>query len=197
MKTNLETAISFAKKTEKIGNILQIVLFGSVASGEDTPHSDIDIAIIHNSNDKYKLMSEVNKNKPEKVQTTFININELASEAELVGALSGEGLLLYGSPISIQEKKLKLQPKVLINYSLVGMLQTEKVKVNRSLYGSYSESTANDKKYVTKTRGVANRPGIQKINNSVLLAERKLALQIIKTLKLFKVNYKTIPFWTY
>ncbi len=197
MKTNLETATSFAKKIEKIGHILQIVLFGSVASGEDTQHSDIDIAIIHNSNDKYKLMSEVNKNKPEKIQTTFVNINELATEAELVGALSGEGLLLYGSPISIQEKKLKLQPKVLITYSLVGMPQTEKVKVNRSLYGSYSESASNGKKYVTETRGVANRPGIHKINNSVLLAERKLALQIIKTLKLFKVNYKTIPFWTY
>ena len=77
IRTNLETAINFAKKIEKIEHILHIVLFGSVASGEDTQHSDIDIAIIHNSNDKFRLMSEVNKNKHEKIQTTFVNINEL------------------------------------------------------------------------------------------------------------------------
>ena len=104
MKENLEIATEFAEKIKDIKGILQIILFGSVAFSEDTLRSDIDIAIIHNRKDKFDIMKEVNRFKNEKIQTTFLNINELYKETELVGALSGEGLLLYGRPIKIRIK---------------------------------------------------------------------------------------------
>ena len=196
MKTNLQIATDFVQKIPK-ENILQIVLFGSVARGEDTKISDIDIAIIHDSKDEFKLRKEVNKDKPSIVQTTFVHIKKLPKETEITGALSGEGLLLYGRPIILKEKKTDLKPKILISYNLSDLRQTNKVKCNRALYGSISRSNSDDKEYTTKTIGVAKSLGVEKINNGVLLADRRVATKILHTLSLFHVRYKEIPLWTY
>jgi len=193
MKENLDGAIKFADKINSTRGILQIVLFGSVARGEDTLKSDIDIAIIHNHKDKFELMKEVNKYKSDKIQTTFISINDLPKESELVGALSGEGLLLYGRPIIIKEKRLDLNAKILISYSLADLPQTEKVKVNRALYGSISKSKKLDKEYKTETKGLVNEPGIEKISKGVLLVNREKAPKIVNMLKRFKVKIREIP----
>src|SRR3989338_6149368 len=126
MKENLKTAIDFAEKIKNIRGILQVILFGSVATGEDKSISDIDIAIVHNYKDKFEIMKKVNKNKPDKIQTTFVDIKDMPNETELVGAMSGEGILLHGSPISIKTNKLELKAKTLLSYYLSGLPQTEK-----------------------------------------------------------------------
>ena len=197
MKDNLSLAIEFSNRIKNIDGVLQVVLFGSVARGEDTRESDIDIAVIHNYKDKFKIMDEVNKNKPDKIQTTFVNISQLPEETELVGAISGEGLLLYGSPVSIKLEKLDLKAKILVSYSLASLPQTEKVKVNRALYGSISKSTFKKKEYITKTRGFITEPGIEKINDGVFLIDRRLAPKIVNMLKRFKVTVREIPVWSY
>lgn len=197
MKENLKEAIDFSNRINGIKGILQIILFGSVARGEDTMKSDIDIAVIHSCKDKFELMKEVNKNKTEKIQTTFISIDDLPKESELVGALSGEGLLLYGRPIAIEEKKIGLNAKILISYSLADLPQTEKVKVNRALYGSISKSDFQGKKYKTETKGLVNEPGIEKINKGVLLVNREKAHKVLNMLKRFNVKVREIPVWSY
>lgn len=197
MKNNIALAIDFTKKIKKIKDILQIVLFGSVARGEDTPRSDIDIAIIHQSKDVSALREEVNKNKSEEIHVTFVHSKELPNETEIVGALSGEGLLLYGAPIVLQEEKVGLQGKIILSYSFTGLEQTDKVKVNRALYGSVSRSFVNGKEYKTETKGLLNEPGIEKVNKGVLLVDRKKAANVKRMLQRFKVTYKEIPVWTY
>lgn len=197
MKSNIALAVEFAEKIKGIKHVLQVILFGSVALGEDTSGSDIDIAIVHDSKDRFELMKEVNKHKPDKIQTTFAHVSKLPEETELVGALAGDGLLLYGSPISVKEKKLDLKPKILISYSLEGMPQTEKVKLNRALYGSVSRSTFKGREYRTETNGLVEGPGIEKVNKGVLLAERRSAAKIINVLKRFRAKFKEIPVWAY
>ena len=142
MKDNFKIAADFAESIKRLRNkyILQIVLFGSVARGEDTPASDIDIAIIHNLDNLETLKSRVHKFQNEKIQATFIHINEIANEREIAGALSGDGLLLYGKPIYITEKRMSLSAKVLIFYSMKDIQQNAKVKLSRALYGSISIS---------------------------------------------------------
>jgi len=196
MKENLKVATDFAYRISKIKGILQIVLFGSVASNEDNLRSDIDIAIIHNK-DKFKIMEEVNKIKPQKVQTTFIHIKDLYKETELIGALSGEGLLLYGRPIILTVGKVNLTPKTIISYSLSGLKQTEKVKLNRALYGSISKSRKGKKEYVTEVKGMISEPGISRLHKGVLVVERKKSFKVINLLKRFKAEYKEIPIWSY
>src|SRR3989344_6881399 len=197
MKSHFQLAVDFIEGIKDKANILQIVLFGSVARREETSKSDIDIAIIHDSKDSFKLMSEVNKNKNENIQTSFFNIMDLPKETEILSALSGEGVLLYGKPNIIKENQLDLNSKIIVSYSLKELKQTEKVKLNRALYGSISKSAHGKKKYVTETKGLVNELGIEKINDSVLLVDRRKSTKIINLLKRFKANYKEIPVWGY
>lgn len=197
MKENLKIAIDFVEKIKRIKGILQIILFGSVARGEDKANSDIDIAIIFNKVDKFDLSKEINKFKHERIQITLVNSKDLPKETELTGALSGEGLILYGHPIKIKIDKIGLKPKILISYSLNNLPQTEKVKLNRALYGSISRSEYKGKKYKTETKGLINEPGIDKINKSVLLVDRRKSTKIINLLKRFKTEVREIVVWTY
>ena len=197
MKSHVEAALAFRQRIQHLPGILQIILFGSVARGEDTSRSDIDIAIVHDRNDPFELMKEVNKDKLPLIQTTFVHLRELAQETELVGALSGEGLLLYGRPLVISEKKINLTPRMIIVYSLAKLPQTEKVKVSRALHGSRSRSTYKKKEYQTQTAGMVKEPGIEKISNGVLLVERSKAAKVVHMLKRFNVAVREIPLWGY
>ena len=197
MKDNLRVEGEFAQKIKNIKDIVQIVLFGSVATGQDTITSDIDIAIVHRAEDQYSLATLVNRAKPEKVQTTLIHADNLWKETELTGALSGEGILLYGRPILIQYNKLEFHAKVLLSYSLRKMPQKEKVKLNRALYGSSSKSQYKGKKYETRTFGLVREPGIEKISDSVLLVAREKSAKLIAVLKRFGAETKQIPLWGY
>jgi len=196
MKSNFEHAVNFADRIKSAKGIVQIILFGSVASGEDTARSDIDVAVVYRG-DKFSVMKEVNKGKPDRIQTTFVDVSGLYKETELIGALSGEGILLYGKPIIIKEKNLELNAKILVGYSLARLKQTEKVKLNRALYGSISKSRKGKKEYVTEVKGLVNEPGIDKVNDGVLLIERRKSKKVVNLLKRFNVDFKEIALWTY
>jgi len=197
MKENLTIAVDFAEKVKKIKGVLQILLFGSVSTGEDTARSDIDIGVIFDDVDKFKLAKEINKFKHEKIQLTLIELKDLPKETELTGALSGEGLLLYGRPIHIESNKMELRPRILISYSLSNLPQTEKVKLNRALYGSISKSEFEGEKYKTETKGLTNEPGIDKINKGVILVDRNKSTKVINVLKRFKAEVKEVAVWAY
>src|SRR3989344_848185 len=197
MKDNIRIAIEFAESIKNIKGILQIILFGSVALGEDKLSSDIDIAIIHNRKDKFDLMKEANKSKHEKIQTVFININELYKETELIGALSGEGLILYGRPIKLNANKLGLKEKIFLIYNMSKLKQNEKVKLNRALFGSISKSYWEKKIYITKTKGLINEPGIEKLAKGCILVDRNKSYKLINLFKRFNVDHKKISIWTY
>src|SRR3989339_188357 len=70
--------------------------------------------------------------------------------------------------------------------------QTEKVKLNRALYGSTSISRENGKTYQTKTRGLIGEPGIERLQKGVLLIERKKSAKVINVLKRFGAEVKEI-----
>ena len=197
MKDSLKIAVDFTSKIKKIKGIIQIVLFGSVSRGEDTARSDVDIAVVYDNVDKFELSKEINKHKHERIQTTLISIDDLPKETELTGALSGEGIILYGKPIEIKADKLKLNPKILISYSLANLPQTEKVKLNRALYGSVSKSHSQSKTYKTVTKGLASEPGIEKVNKGTLMVNRKKATKVINLLKRFNAELKETAVWTY
>lgn len=197
MKENLKIAVDFAQKIRQTKGILQIILFGSVSRGEDKARSDIDIAVVFDRADKFDLSKEVNRHKHDKIQLTFVKLEDLPDEIELAGALSGEGILLYGSPINMKIGGKELKPKILINYSLSSLPQTEKVKLNRALYGSVSRSESKGKRYKTETKGLINEPGIAKINKGVLLVERNKATKVVNLLKRFNAEVTETAVWTY
>lgn len=195
MGENLEIAIDFADKLRKIKGILQIVLFGSVAKGEDKADSDIDIAVVHNLGNIEKLKSFVNKFVHERIQVIYVNIDKLSKEIELVSALTGEGLLLYGKPIRVVFNKKELNPFVLIVYDTTDLEKRNRMLLNRALHGSVSTSRYNKRVYKTETKGVIAEAGIEKLTKACLLAEPKKAVIIRDTLKRFNVKFREELVW--
>ena len=72
---NLNIAITFARKIRDKSNILSIVLFGSVATGDDTIESDIDIAIIYDQKDILDRRSRI-----ESMKKTNSDVERIFSE---------------------------------------------------------------------------------------------------------------------
>lgn len=195
MKEKLETAIDFSNKIKKFKGILQIVLFGSVAKGEDTVDSDIDIAVIHNLKDIEKLKSFVNKIAHEKIQVVYIRIDRLPKEIELVSAVTGEGLLLYGKPLKVVFDKKALNPFVLIVYDTTELDKKQRMLLNRALHGSISVSKYKGRVYKTEAKGILSHLGIEKLTKACLIALPKKAVILRDVLKRFNVRYKEELIW--
>jgi len=197
LNQNLKTAIDFAKEIEKnklTKNILQIVLFGSVARGEDNIGSDIDIAIIHNT-DKFKLMEQINKFVNEKIQISYFNVGDLPKEIEIVSALSGEGVLLYGKPLNVKLDRKNLKSKLLISYDLSEIPKPDQMRVNRALHGGVSVNRYKKKVYKTEVKGFVAEEGIEKFSRSVLLVDKRKAAKVIGLFRRFNVKWKEVDIW--
>jgi len=199
MKTNFDIALDFIKKIRKakIEEILQIILFGSVARGEDTAASDIDIAIIHDSISPTKLQTGINRLKHDKIQLSYIHIDKLSKEPELVSALTGEGILLYGHPVNVKFGKEELKPKLLVIYDLSKLPKADQMRVNRALHGSISKSRYKRKKYRTEIKGILNEKGVNKLTKAVVLIDRKKAAKLFNVLKRYNAKWKEIALWGY
>lgn len=197
MKDNFRIAMDFVNEVKKLRNrnILQIILFGSVARGEDTATSDIDAAIIHDLKNIDKLKTQINKFLHDKIQVSYFSLAQLPNETEMLSSLTGEGILLYGQPINVKLKANELKPKTLIIYDTKEIPRAERMKLNRALHGSTSRSKYKKKEYVTKTTGILKERGIEKLTKAVLLADPKKASAVTKTLKLYNVKWKEISVW--
>jgi len=196
VRGNLRRAISFAHRARDFPDVLQVVLFGSVARGEDTPTSDVDVAVVYAKRNP-GTEAELESIKDEKVQLTHLTLSRLTEEPTLAGALASEGLLLHGRPVNVTSDDVALAPKVLIAYDMSGLAQSDKMRIRRALYGGVSRSTRKGKEYVSRARGVAEEEGVEKVADSVLLVDTEKAPRIIGVLKQQGARWQEINVWTW
>jgi hypothetical protein len=192
----LNELFDFGEKIGKLPGVLLATLFGSVARGETVIGSDIDIAVIYAKKNE-KTMKLVEKLAPPRIHIVHATPQELGKNVSLAGALSGEGLLLFGKPVVIEAQKLKLKPMLMIAYDTVGLDLNTRNKLSHALLGRTSTETKRGKKLVHRYEGLAARPGIFKIGKAVLLVHREKASMITKTLEVHGAKWKEIPVWTY
>jgi predicted nucleotidyltransferase len=191
-----KNAVDFSNKIKDFEDIISIILFGSVARGETTVESDVDIAIIY-SKKKEEIVRKINSIKPEEFQLIHLSIEELKEEPTLIGALSGEGILLYGKPIIVSLKDMELKSKMIIAYDTSKLDQNARSKLNRALYGGKSTYLKDNKKETKFYRGIVDYIRAERIGKGILIIDRKNYPEIIKTLKRFNAKWKEIPIWTY
>jgi len=189
-------AVEFTSKIKGFEDILSIVLFGSVARGEATRESDIDIAIIYSKKDD-TLIKKINSMAPEKFQLLHLTMEELKDEPTIAGALSGEGIILYGRPVKVTVEDIELKSKMLIAYDTSKMSQNERNKLNRALFGGISTYKKGEERKIKHYKGIMDEIPSQKIGKGVLLVDRRNAPELTNTLKRFKAKWKEIPVWTY
>jgi len=192
----LKELFEFGAKVGKLSHVQAVVLFGSVARGEATLDSDIDVAVIYARKNEV-LMKKVEKLAPERVHVVHVEIKELFENVPLAGALSGEGLLLFGRPITIEAQKLKLRPMVIIAYDTSDLNQNMRNRLNRTLYGGISTVERGKKRYVQEYKGLTTQPEITKVGKAVLMVTREKVPAITGALENHRARWKEIPVWVY
>ena len=181
--------------------IKTIILFGSVARGEATRKSDIDLFIILSKKNKLTDKHISNKmlsiEKKYKVNIQYITANQKFDKInkQFLDTILREGIVIYGKIPEIPIQKLDLEPYSLIKYDLSQLEHSEKMKLERILFGKETKKRYKNKIYVSKKNGYLEEyKGIKTGIASILIPE-KHASKIAKELRKFGARVRIIPAW--
>ncbi|MEK6935211.1 MAG: nucleotidyltransferase domain-containing protein [Nanoarchaeota archaeon] len=177
--------------------IKKIILFGSVARGEEGKDSDIDIFI----EIEEKQEQEINKIKEKfyesikfkKYWELFgikneinLSIGNLKNWGDLNRSIISNGIVLFGK----YTDKVKTKPYVLFSIS-PGKDRNKNISVWRELYG-YTQKVGK-KEYVKE--GLIKEYQGEKLANGVVIIPIDNSNKLSNFLKNNKFKFKIIPFW--
>jgi len=183
-----------AKELSKIEDVKAIILYGSLARGEFTSRSDVDLFILTTKDKTQKeihdkiieLESEIGRN----IQPTIRTITELQkTDTGLLQNIFQEGKILYLREPSDIPSAILLQQKPYLIYSfqISSLLQKEKARFNRQLY----EQKIKGYKY----KGLLQEIVGQKISAGCVMIPYEQKGKIEKFFKKFKVEFEQLKVW--
>jgi predicted nucleotidyltransferase len=183
-----------AKEISKIEDVKAVILYGSLARGEFTSRSDVDLFILTTEDKTQKeihdkvieLESEIGRN----IQPTIRTIAELQkTDTGLLQNIFQEGKILYLREPSDIPSAILLQQKPYLIYSfqISSLLQKEKARFNRQLY----EQTRKEYKY----KGLLQEIGGQKLSAGCVMIPYEQKEKIEKFFKKFKVKFEQLKVW--
>jgi predicted nucleotidyltransferase len=183
-----------AKEISKIEDVKAVILYGSLARGEFTSRSDVDLFILTTEDKTQKeiqdkvieLESEIGRN----IQPTIRTIVELQkTDTGLLQNIFQEGKILYLREPSDIPSAILLQQKPYLIYSfqISSLLQKEKARFNRQLY----EQTRKEYKY----KGLLQEIGGQRLSAGCVMIPYEQKEKIEKFFKKFKVKFEQLKVW--
>lgn len=183
-----------AKELSKVEDVKAVILYGSLARGEFTSRSDIDLFIL-TTDDKtqneveskvIELESEIGRN----IQPTIRTLIELQkTDTGLLQNIFQEGKILYLKEPSDIPSAILLQQKPFLIYSfqISSLPQKDKAKFNRQLY----EQTRKEYKY----KGLLQEIGGQKLSSGCIMIPHMQKEAIEKFFRKFKVKFEQLKVW--
>jgi len=183
-----------AKELSKIEDVKVIILYGSLARGEFTSRSDVDLLILTTEYNTQKeihdkvieLESEIGRN----IQPTIRTLAELQkTDTGLLQNIFQEGKILYLREPSDIPSAILLQQKPYLIYSfqISSLLQKEKARFNRQLY----EQIRKGYNY----KGLLQEIGGQKLSAGCVMMPYEQKEKIEKFFKKFKVKFEQLKVW--
>jgi predicted nucleotidyltransferase len=183
-----------AKELSGIEDVKVVILYGSLARGEFTSRSDIDLFILTTDDKTQKevedkvieLESEIGRN----IQPTIRTIAELQkTDTGLLQNIFQEGKILYLKEPSDIPSAILLQQKPYLIYSfqISSLPQKDKARFNRQLY----EQTRKEYKY----KGLLQEIGGQRLSAGCVMIPHIQKETIEKFFRKFKVEFEQLKVW--
>lgn len=177
-----------------IEDIKAIVLYGSIARGEYTSRSDIDLFILTTEKGTQRIVqdkiiqleSEIGRN----IQPTIRTAVELQkTDTGLLQNIFQEGKVLYlREPVDIPSAILLQQkPYLIYSFQLNSLRQKDKARFNRQLY----QQTKKGYKY----KGLLQEIGGQKLSAGCIMIPQIVKAKIEKFFKKSKIKYTQLKIW--
>lgn len=156
-----------------------IVLYGSVARGEATRSSDVDVCVVvrgkRGRDVAYSAASEVNSRLADAGLKSAISPMIVDASEDVPSELMNEGITLWGSAVRVSAGKFDLVPMSLVTYEMSGLGRNVKSKVSRILHGHRTKKTHKGKTYVSESEGLIRTFGANHLGNALLLGRERSA----------------------
>lgn len=183
-----------AKKLSKVEDVKSVILYGSLARGEFTSRSDIDLFIL-TTKDKtqIEIHDKVIELEPEigrNIQPTIRTSAELQkTDTGLLQNIFQEGKILYlKEPYDIPSAILLQQkPYLIYSFQISSLPQKDKARFNRQLY--------EQKRKGYKYKGLLQEIGGQKLSAGCVMMPYEQKKKIEKFFKIFKVKFEQLKVW--
>lgn len=183
-----------AKALSLIKDVKTVVLYGSLARGEYTSRSDIDLLILTTEKKTLKEVQEkiieLEQETGRNIQPTIRTLEELQkTDTGLLQNIFQEGKVLYLREASDIPSVILLQqkPYLVYTFQLNSLSQKEKARFNRHLY----EVTKKGYKY----KGLLQEIGGQKLSAGCVLVPHSEKQKIEKFFRQFKVQFSQLKVW--
>jgi len=185
----------FAEEARKaIPELDGIVLFGSMARGDQGKGSDIDVLVIVGSKETQRyhrplsqittaLDAELRPGRELKPVVT----NLLDKDEDFLRNVFRDGIVLYGKMV-LTPDRMRLKPFVLVTYSVSGLSQSITVKVSRMVHGYTGTKKVGNRRYEYHYKGLKEQFGARLVSPGTLLLPRETAERFMQELKKLRVR---------
>ena len=198
----------FVARAGEIPNLVAAIVYGSVARGEADRRSDIDVFLVFSTphdperGKEFKIAHEIASQAQQKLgvsnrfQFVFSNMKLHVDEGFLEN-LCREGIVVWGRPLVVDTRKLKLSPNVMISYDLSTLPGYEKLRIHRALYGYEVERRHKGKRYISKSKGLLAEVGGRRLGRAVIMIPKESERYLKKVFDEAKVKYRSLEVWSY
>jgi len=172
------------------------VVFGSVARGESDARSDLDLCIVMKRDVRKRLSDRIlSLEKKHDINVVFSDPAFSGVDRYLVETLLKEGVPICGKLPEVSVQRLELEPYEIIKFDLLGLEQSEKMRLKRALYGMVTKRKYQDKTYQSKKTGLVEELKALRIGKASVLVPEKESRFVEKMLKEYHVKYRKITIW--
>ena len=166
-----QAIMEFILRCHEVHNLRTAVLFGSAATGTLTKKSDIDVLLIMDiaGNAETSKDAEIIHDIAGEISTKWelaypfsfvIYGRDEPVEPSLLREILRDGIVLYSRTKDVLAiQKEKLEPFILVSYTMKGMAPKEKMALQRGLYGYTVVRKVGRKKYSNSKPGLVGSVG--------------------------------------
>jgi len=178
-----------------------IILFGSVARGEATSGSDIDLLIVMSQKNKIAesyisdTILQIEKKYAVNIQYIITDKKFDKVNKQFLDTILREGVVIHGKIPAVSIQKLDLEPYSLIKYDLSQLAHSEKMKLKRIILGKETKKRYKGKVYISKKKGYLEEYGGIKTGIASILIPEKYAKKIARELRNRGAKVRIIPAW--
>jgi len=186
----------------RIPKLTAAILYGSAARGELIEASDIDLMLVfdvpHNPETggeleiAHRILGEIKTER--RLQVVATNLKQ-ALDPDFLDNISREGLIIYGKPIVLTTENLQLRPYVVYTYSVRGLPQIEKTRLQRALKGYKVVRKLKGKVYKSEKEGLFENLQAKKLGKGVIMVPQENSKALEKLFTQHNIKHVKIKAW--
>lgn len=202
IKSTQKLIAELAAKLSEVPQLTTAVLYGSAAREELTETSDIDLLLIFDIphspetggelEEAHRVLGELKTRR--KIQLVATNLRE-PLDPDFLDNLCRDGIVVYGRPLVLSPEKLQLRPHVIYTYSVAGLSQVNKTRLQRALAGYRVVRKVGRKRYVSEKEGVLKTLHAKRIGKGVIVVPQENSKAIDELLAQHDVKHSKFKIW--